>query len=241
MMRENYLFRKSRLLRGFDKSLALVKLSLYSSLGEKQAIQLIRESRGEYEALIPRIPFIGNNNPMLVFFLPTTRYLAVYRALQRQGRTIEDAGRLTIEIGAEELKAIPFIARRFISYLWFSQWFKERIKRRAIDSQQRRYPGNYVLTYVEGDGREFDYGVDYTECASCKLLQAENAFELAPYVCAVDQIASELLGWGLTRTMTLAEKSHKCDFRFKKGGKTHVALPQSLSIFADFSPEQEDG
>jgi predicted ArsR family transcriptional regulator len=84
------------------------------------------------------------------------------------------------------------------------------------------------MNYVDGDGWEFDYGVDYIECASCKFLEAEGALELAPYVCAVDKPASELLGWGLTRTMTLADGADKCDFRFKKGGPTHIDLPQSL-------------
>lgn len=229
MIQENYLYRKNRLLRDFDRSLSRVSQSLVSRLGEEQARRLIQDSRQEYEALIPRIPFIGRNNPLLIFLLPTSRYLGVYRALQRQGLTVEDAGQLAFEIGSAELKAIPSVARRFIGYLWFSPWFKERIRKRATDTQLRRYPGNYVLTYVEGDGREFDYGVDYLECASCKLLEAEDALELAPYVCAVDKIASELLGWGLARTMTLAEGSHKCDFRFKKGGETRVVVPQSLS------------
>ncbi len=228
MLHENYLFRKSQLLRAFDKSLARVKPALFSWLGEQQAAQLMRESRQEYEALIPRIPFIGSKNPLLVFLWPTTRYLALYRALQRQGLTLEDAGRLSYMIGIKEARAIPSIARLFMGYLWFSPYFRKRIKNRGIETQQRRYPGNFVLAYVEGDGREFDYGVDYSECAVCKLLQAEGAFELAPYVCALDKPVSELLGWGLTRTMTLAEGFHKCDFRFKKGGETRVALPQSL-------------
>ena len=236
MTHENYLFRKNQLIRDFDKSLIRVKLSLFSWLGEHQAKRLIRESRGEYEALIPRIPFIGSNNPLLVFLLPSTRYLAVYRALQRQDLTIDDAGPLAFEIGTQELRAIPSIVRRFLGYLWFSPWFMERIKKGAINSQQRRYPGNYVLTFIEGDGREFDYGVDYTECASCKFLEAENALELAPYVCAVDKSASELLGWGLNRTMTLAEGSHKCDFRFKKGGVTRVDVPQSLQALIGSLP-----
>ena len=55
------------------------------------------------------------------------------------------------------------------------------------------------------------------ECSSCKLLKAQDAMELAPFVCAIDKVTSELLGWGLTRTMTLAEGFEKCDFRFKKG------------------------
>ena len=228
MTRDNYLSRKNRLMRTFDKLLARVQPSVVSWLGEEQASRFMRESRQEYEDLIPRIPFIGNNALTLSFFFPTTRYLAAYRALQRQGRTIEDAGHLVFMMGTEEARAIPHIARCFLGYLWFSPLFRKLIKIRAIRSQQRRYLGDSVINYVEGDGREFDYGVDYIECANCKYLRAENAFELAPYECATDKPISELMGWGLTRTMTIAEGFPKCDFRFKKGGRTRVAIPQSL-------------
>ncbi len=230
MTQDNYVNRKNQLMRTFDKSLTRVKPSVVSWLGEEQASRFMREARQEYEALIPRIPFIGNSNLALSFFFPTTRYLAVYRALQKQGRTVEDAGRLVFMIGTEEARAIPYIARRFMEYLWFSPLFRGLIKKRAIRSQQRRYPGEPVINYVEGDGREFDYGVDYTECAHCKFLRAENAFELTPYVCATDKPISELIGWGLTRMMTIAEGFPKCDFRFKKGGTTHVPIPKSLQV-----------
>lgn len=228
MTQDNYLSRKNQLMRTFDKLLARVKPRVISWLGEEQASRFMRESRQEYEALIPRIPFIGNNNLALSFFFPVSRYLAVYRGLQRQGRTVEDAGWLIYMIATEETRAIPYIARRVLGYLWFSPIFTNRIKKREIMSQQRRYPEDWVLNYVQGDGQELDYGVDYFECANCKLLRAENAFELAPYVCATDQPISELAGWGLTRTMTLAEGFSKCDFRFKQGGETRVVIPQSL-------------
>lgn len=84
------------------------------------------------------------------------------------------------------------------------------------------------MDYVEGDSQTFDYGVDYIECASCKFLEAQDASELGPYVCAVDKVASVMLGWGLRRTKTLAEGDEKCDFRFKRGGNTFVPIPQSL-------------
>ena len=227
-MAHDYLSRKNQLMRAFDKLLARVKPWVVSWLGDEQANRFMQESRQEYEALIPRIPFIGNNDLVLSFFFPTSRYLAVYRALQRQGRTVEDAGRLVYMMGIEEGRAIPYIARRILEYLWFSRLFRALIKRRGIRSRQRRYPGDFVLNYVEGDGREFDYGVDYIECANCKFLRAENAFELAPYECATDKPISELMGWGLTRTTTIAEGSPRCEFRFKKGGKTRVVVPQSL-------------
>lgn len=228
MTHDNYLFRKNQLMRAFDKSLARAKPWVMSWFGEAQANQFLREARQEYEVLLPRIPFIGTNALSLSFFLPTTRYLAMYRALQKQGRTVEDVGRLAYLIGTEEAKAIPNIVQRFMEHLWFSPLVEWVIKKRNIRTQQAKYPGESVLHYVKGDGGEFDYGVDYTECAVCKFLRAENAFELTPYACAIDKPVSELLGWGLTRSRTLAEGFPKCEFRFKRGGETRVPVPQSL-------------
>jgi hypothetical protein len=225
---ENYVSRKSKLLKNFDKSVARVGPMLVARIGEEQAKALIMASRREYEALIPQIPYIGGNNPFLIFLFPASRYLAIYRAMQANGRTLEDTGQLIHAINGAELKAIPWFVRRMIGYLMFSRWFSGRLKKRAAEFQERKYPGGYILTYVEGNGRDFDFGIDYTECASCKFLRAQNALELAPYLCTMDKAVSDMMGWGLSRTMTLAEGREKCDFRIKKGGKTNVALPQSL-------------
>ena len=228
MAQADYTSRKNKLLRSFDKLLARVQPWVINWLGEEQAARFMRDSRQEYETLIPRIPFIGNSYQALSFYRPVTRYLAVYRVLQKQGRTVEDAGRLIYRMGTEEALAIPPLGRRVMEVLWFSRWFRRLAKNRAIRSHQRMYPTNFVLNYVEGDGQEFDYGVDYIECANCKFLQAENAFEIAPYVCATDKPISELVGWGLYRTTTIADGAPICKFRFKKGGKTQVVIPQSL-------------
>ena len=224
MPEASYTSQKSRLLKDFDRMAARVRRVLVSRYGEEQAKAILTESRREYEALIPQIPYIGEKSPMLIFLLPTSRYLAVYRALQKRGATVEDGGRLIYEMMEAEMKAIPGPVRRLMGYLWFSSLLLRRVRKRAAESQKRQYPGGYVFTYIEGDGRDFDWGIDYMECSSCKLLKAQGAMDLAPYICAVDKVTSELLGWGLTRTMTLAEGFEKCDFRFKKGGLTRVAM-----------------
>ena len=120
------------------------------------------------------------------------------------------------------------IVRRLMEYLWFSRMFRVLAKRWQIRSHQGRYPEASIVEYIEGDGEEFDYGIDYIECAVCKYLWAEKAFELAPYSCAIDKPVSELMGWGLTRLKTLAEGYPRCEFRFKKGGETNVPIPSSL-------------
>jgi hypothetical protein len=183
-------------LKDFDRSLTRVKKVLFARYGEDEATTLMGESRHQYEDLIPQIPYIGDRNPFLIFLLPATRYLAVYRAFKKHGRTVEEVGHLVYEMGEAEFK-------------------------------NREYSGDYVLNYVAGE-QDFDWGVDYIECASCKFLDKQDAAELKPYVCAVDKVASEMLGWGLRRTMTLAEGDERCDFRFKKGGETSVSIPQSL-------------
>lgn len=95
MIDENYRHSEERLLRAMVRSINRVKPKLDAWLGEEHANSLIRDSLLEYRALIPRIPFIGSRNPLLVFFHPTTRYLAVYRAIKRHDLNIEDAGYLT--------------------------------------------------------------------------------------------------------------------------------------------------
>lgn len=222
MDNQNYLSRKPRLVRGFNKTLRRLKPLLLSRYGEESAQQLIRVAKEEYEALIPQIPYIGDKSPFLIFLLPTVKCLALYRAVQRQGGTVEEAGRLIYDMSEIELKAIPTVARRVMGFLWFSSWFKNRARRRATSSQAREYPGNFVMQYVEGDGNTFDYGVNYVECANVKFLKAQGAEELAPYICATDKLSSEMLGWGLHRTTTLAEGGSQCDFRFKKGGNTSI-------------------
>ena len=228
MSHDNYLYRKNQLMRTFDRLLARVQPSVAAWLGEEQALQFMQEARQEYEALIPRISYIGDNSLLLTFYFPVTRYLAVYRALQKQGQTLEDAGRLIFLIASNEARAIPYVGRRVMEALWFSRWVRNLAKKKAIKLEERRYPGNFVMRYVEGNGQEFDYGIDYTECANCKFLRAENAFELAPFVCATDKPISELFGWGLTRPKTIAEGFPICGFRFKKGGETNVPIPQAL-------------
>ena len=98
--------------RDFDRSIARVKHVLTSRYGEQQAQTLMRESRQAYEPLIPQIPFIGDKNPLLIFLLPASRYLAVYQALQKQGRGVEEAGQLVYEMSkADYLKAKADVLR----------------------------------------------------------------------------------------------------------------------------------
>jgi len=228
-----YIGHKKRFLWEFD----LVARSARSVVEEhfdKDAGVFIAETRQEFEAMIPQFPFIGGKQPHTEFIAFTGMLLAVYRVNTMHGKTVEQTGEMVFEMGRAFLDSLPTFLLRLFMPLNFSQRAMDRIRKAATESQQRKYAEGNVIVFVEGDGKNFDYGVDYLECASCKFLTKQGVPELAPYLCPVDIHYSRALGWGLTRTMTLAEGADRCDFRFKKGGPTNVAVPAALQHLVDF-------
>ena len=226
--KDYYNARKKRFLREFDLVARSGRSVIESYFGSENASALVAETRREFECLIPQLPYIGGKQPFTEFIVFTGMLLAVYCVSKAHGRTVEQTGELVYEIGRAVIKSSPMFLLRLFTPLNFSRRSLDRLRKRASESHERQYPDDYVYDFIAGDGRTFDYGVDYLECASCKFLAKQDAPELAPYLCPVDILYSEALGWGLTRTMTLAEGADRCDFRFKKGGATKVAVPAAM-------------
>jgi hypothetical protein len=231
-----YVAHKKRLLWEFD----LVAKSAQAVLGRyfdgENIPAVLAEARREFQNLLPQLPFIGAQQPFAEFLVFTGMFLAVYRISQRRGKTVEQTGELVFEIGRVFLKSAPTFLLRLFAPMNFSPYYLGRLQKRASESHMRQYPAGYVFDFVPGDDQAFDYGVDYLECASCKFLAKQGVPELAPYLCPVDILYSRALGWGLVRTQTLAEGADKCDFRFKKGGPTKVAVPEALQKVVNIQP-----
>ncbi len=225
---DTYIVRTPQLLKEFDSYVKYVRPVLARYFDPKEVDPIILEARREYEKLIPQLPYIGGQKTLTQFLIYTALWLAVYRTMQAHGLSLQQTGELVYEICRGFLQAYPAFLTRMLGGMNFSRIYLRRLKKRAAESHQRKYPEGYVFDYVQGDGKTFDYGVDYLECASCKFLAKQGAAELAPYLCPVDILYSEALGWGLTRTRTLAEGADRCDFRFKRGGETNVAVPEEM-------------
>ena len=222
-----YIARKKRFLLEFDLVAKSARSVIDGYFGENASTSTA-EARREFENLIPQLPYIGGKQPFTEFIVFTGMLLAVYRVSKANGKTVEQTGELVYEIGRAFLKSFPTFLLRIFTPLNFSRRSQNRTRKQAIESHAREYPADYVYNFIEGDGVTFDYGVDYLECASCKFLTKQGAPEIAPYICPVDILFSEALDWGLTRTTTLASGADRCDFRFKKGGPTNVAVPAAL-------------
>jgi len=222
-----YIARKKRFLLEFDLVAKSARSVIDGYFGEN-ARRLTAEARREFEVLIPQFPYIGGKQPHTEFIAFTGMLLAVYRVNKAHGKTAEQTGEMVFEMGRAFLNSFPTFLLGLFMPLNFSRRYLDLIRKGAIESRQRKYPEGNVIDFVEGDGKNFDYGVDYLECASCKFLTKQGAPEIAPYLCPVDILFSEALGWGLTRTTTLAEGAEVCDFRFRRGRPTNVAVPTAL-------------
>ena len=153
----------------------------------------------------------------------STTSLAFYKAMEARGKTAEETGKIIYDAVVESVSHLPPLPPMSPKNL-------ERKKEQARESQERRYPGGWVWEFVEGDGVEFNYGYDFTECGTQKLYHAQGADEFLPFYCFLDFVTYRTPGWGFARTMILAEGYEKCDFRFKRGGKTERGWPPPFLV-----------
>jgi hypothetical protein len=214
-----YLAQSSKLLAEFDREAQYWRQVTASQSGDDFADEVLRQARGQFENLIPVIPYIGgDDNPLTVHLVDATRCLALYRALKECGWTAAETGRILYDavVLQSGVPGPPIPSSQLLS----SEDLMKRRRKRAEKSQQRRYPGDWVYEFVQGDGEEFEYGYDFSECGVQKFYRAQGTEELLPFYCLLDYPQSEAAGLGLTRTMTIADGYDKCNHRFKKGRRT---------------------
>ena len=217
-----YTNQTTKLLRNFDRMIRKVKGPITDRYGNERSAEMVALVREEYRRLIPALPYVGGEQPFTQFVISSGWFLAFFRVMQANREQVRDTGELAYMLSQTYLERVPGFAGRLLGYMSFSPGYLTKLRRRAEESQKHLYPRGYVYSYVEGDGVNFDYGVDYHQCTTWTLFQEQGAAKLTPYLCACDYLYSERLGWGLTRTTTLGEGGEVCDFRFKRGGPTRV-------------------
>ena len=215
-----------RLLKEFELYTATTKSILSNHFNENEVESIISETKREFEDLIPRIPYIGGRKNRLSANLEASAIsLALYRVLSRYNLGIEEIGKINYDIVKTSFENAPSLVLRVLKWFRFS-WFGRRYLRRiATRTQERRYPDDWVAEFIEGNGQDFDYGIDYTKCAICRFYEQESAFEFVKYLCLIDFLTASMADSGLERTTTIAEGYGRCDFRWKKGRPVRPGWP----------------
>ena len=211
-----YLMKEKHIMREIKLALPHFRRFVVEAYGAELADVIVKQTLERFAALLPQLPYIGGDENRLTENLYlSAAMLAFYRALKEHGKPVEEVAHI-IYLGTESMySSFPFNAM-----LWwegrrtFNRQRFEKLQCGAATSQRHQYSGDWVYNFVEGDGKTFLFGVDYTECGIVKYLEEQGASELAPYLCWLDYPMSAAMRIGLIRTETLAHGSEKCNFRF---------------------------
>lgn len=217
----NYYVRKKKILmRTFDAALIIVKDILMKYFGEDKFEEMSTIIRNEFETLIPQLPYVGgNDNHLTDDLINAAILLPILRFFEKEGLEFMEIGNLTYQLYEAFYKMIP--PKDDI----FSKEFLNKEKEHAKNSIERKYSGDWVLDFVEGDGKTFTFGVDYSECGVYKFYKSQGAEHFMPIVCISDYAQAQAYGYGLRRTQTIGNGAPLCDFRYIKDGTTPRAWP----------------
>jgi hypothetical protein len=222
--RNYYTDRKPELLQKYETEARIWNPFVFGWYGEIQGYRIIQAARQEFENLIPQILYIGGDeNRRTQTLVQSVHFLAFYLAMKKIGKTAEETGKLLFKALVEQVKNTP---QNTLPAGWQDKekYFQIR-KEGAASSQQKRYPGDYVFRFVSGEGRKYDYGYDYTECAAVKFFHQQGADEFMPFCCYLDYPICAATGLGFSRTKTLRQGDEKCNHRFTPGKETKLKWP----------------
>jgi len=224
-----YIKRKPKMMAQFDKFLGISKDILLNKFNESKIEDLMQQIRKEYENIISEIPYIGGRkNPFTNMLVDCVAMLAFFRILEKEGMTYREIGEFNYEFW-EKINRIRMRKFEKTGQNPIDQYFNDTYisynKNLAETSQQKKYPYDWVMEFVEGDGKTFDYGYKVTECGPHKVFKKLGADKYVPFICLTDFVMANIYGFGFTRTQTIGNGNPICDHRFLKKGTTPRAWP----------------
>ena len=167
--------------------------------------------------MLPNLPEVGGEyNPDTPYIPIAAWYAALYDPMRSAGKSAKDVGKLIYDLNVMSLSQLPAAQALAEKERFFSETGRSDLHSWTVWTIRRDYPGGWVADFIPGDGKDFDFGIDYRECGVVKYFQSLGMPELAPYFCLNDFPRSKTLGTGLVRTKTIANGDGLCNFRYKQ-------------------------
>ncbi len=229
MIEDYYIKRKPKLMAQFEKYLPITNDILSKKIEGYKKEELNIKMREEFEALIPKIPYIGGTKSSYTTLLvECVKILAIYRVLEKEDVSFLDIGEFSYEfyeiIHKIKKRRLEKVGQNYAEQI-FEDTHVNYLKNISDYSQKMQYEDDYIMEFVEGDGINFDYGFKITQCPIQKFYEKVGSEKFMPFVCLGDFAEANVCGYGFTRTQTLGNRDPICDHRYIKNGTTEKAWP----------------
>jgi hypothetical protein len=222
-----YVSQRTKLLKGFDKVAKRLQKDLINCYEEDFATVVIAETREQFDQIIPEIPYIGGKkNQFTPVMIINGWIISFFRVMKKYGKTTEEVISICCKVADNYMSSLPRPFLNLARKLAFGNLVFKKMKKQARQSQKRQYPNDFVYTFVKGDGKIFDWALEFSECAVNKFYVAQRVEELRPYCNFFDVTYSRYLDMGINADMTIGSGCQICKLQYKKGRKTQV--PEQL-------------
>jgi hypothetical protein len=224
-----YIKKKSKIVKDFEGELDVAAELLESWYNPKEVDEVVDLMKNEFEEMIPNIPYIGGQkNPTTLILLRCVSNLAIFRILEKKGFSFEEIGEFYYKFSIgnhQKRKLLLEKAGRDPAQYPFEKSYLDYQKKLCEDTQKREYSGDWVMDFVNGDGKSFDWGWNIYDCGVQKAYEKFGGLKYLPFICLGDHYEAEALGFGFSRTQTLGFGAPLCDHRFIRNSKTKPAWP----------------
>lgn len=222
-MEKTYTTQSTKLLRYFNWINKILKSYYIADFGEEIADEILEKSPVEFEALIPLLPDVGGKDNLFTpVLIASGGMLAIARVLETRNINAKEMFIVFSKAIDKLYNFLPKFIMRILGRLFLSKFGGVRILRKqAARSQERKYPADWVFEVVEGDGEEFDWMIEYYECAVIKFWEGQEAYDLMACCNFGDMAMSKALGLGM-ESATLGEGCETCVAKLKYGRETET-------------------
>ena len=224
VVKDYYIKRKPKLMKDFSKHIEIARNILKEKFSEGEINNMFNHMNAEYERIILEIPYIGGTkNSFSSLLIGGMSSLAMFRILEKEGYTHRDIGEFYYKFSdlrnMIRKKNLEKIGNDPAQYP-FEPVYIDYAKKLCDASNLRNYPDDWVADFVEGDGKNFEWGFNFHECGIHKVLKRLDAEKYVPFFCLSDFSEANVLGFGFSRTQTIGFGAPMCDHRYVKNYKT---------------------
>ena len=179
----------------------------------------------EYKQLLPKTPkFPGRFSIYNPLICKNALFVALYKAMKKYGKEIQETIKIAYEIEEEKHRAIPAALLWVVRKIVFSRLFLSYINR--YSAKVSKHTEGWIIKYKKGDGISSDWYFECHECGMVKYFHAHDVEELGPYCNFLDYLQSDVFGMGMKNPQNIGQGDSICCEYMKKGRYTEV--PENL-------------
>jgi hypothetical protein len=192
----------------------------------------------QLEELLPQLPDFGRKkiDRFSIDMIKSAQSLAFYQVLKAEGFPVRTIGQIMFEITEVYYADQNPLFKYYMRVHAYSPFYHRRVKKNIEERNDSPHPEDYHGEFVEGDGHNLLFGLNYTNCAAFYLLQKHNALEIHPYLCLCDYPMTRAFNIGFNRDQNIAIGGEMCTFRIYRNYPTPRGWPpEEVPEYKDYN------